>query len=198
MASVRTGLLFAAGFYSATLAMKVPVVWAALSSENAACRDFIAKKVLTLEDTVLREQLKCHQNRSGGLLGAAVDCSDVNDPAFPGAAAVAKAAAQLSSGVATKCAAASTPAANGYTSCPSPCTTSVPSISSYNDVGACLICQTKEEAAAAIQAVFGAAPPVQGTKNAAWKCQNTSVGEFTPTLTTNTRISKNASPCTRR
>jgi hypothetical protein len=151
--------------------------WAAtLGSADTSCRDFIAKKIVSLEDVILREQLKCHDKRARGLLDAAIDCSDANGPSFPGAAAVAKVEAQLSSGIGTKCAAASSPAANGYTSCTAPpCNTAVPSINSYNDVAACLICETTAEAAAAIQEIFGSDPPVQGTKNSAWKCQNTYV-----------------------
>ncbi len=95
---------------------------------------------------------------------------------FPGASTVATAASKLTSGIGTKCAAASTPADNGYTSCASPCAAAVPSLASYSDVAACLICETTAAATTAIQAAYGTSPPIQGTTDAAWKCQNTYVG----------------------
>ena len=149
---------------------------AALSSANTACRNFIGPKVVTLEDTILREQIKCHQNRSSGALDASVDCNDPGSASFPGASAVTSAAAKLTGGIATKCASASTPANNGYTSCPSPCNAAVPSIASYSDVAACLICQTKAEATSTMQIAYGPNPPIQGAKDSAWKCQNADVG----------------------
>jgi len=177
MASVRVALPLAAVVCVSSLLMSGGVAGAALSSANTACRDAIAKTVVALEDTILNEQIKCHQARSRGVLDAGVDCSDPDDASFPGAAAVAKRAAQLAAGVATKCAKASAPAANGYASCASPCDVTVPAISSYNDVAACLICQTKDTAADAMRTIVGFSPPVQGAATSAEKCQDTYVGK---------------------
>ncbi len=174
MRSARTVLALA----TLTLfVLREGAAWAdALSSGNSTCRDFIAQKVVALEDIVLREQIKCHQNRSSGALDPSVDCSNPDGASFPGAATVAKSASKLTSGIGTKCASASTPANNGYASCPSPCDATVPSIARYSDVAACLICQTTAEATTAIQAAYGMNPPIQETKNTAWKCQNTYAG----------------------
>jgi YHYH protein len=175
--SDRIVLPIAALVLSASVAMSAAgSAQAALSKEDAACRYYIGQKVITLADTLLREEIKCQQNRSLGKLDAGIDCSDPDGVSFPGATTVAKAASNLTSKAVSKCASASAPATNGYTSCPSPCDGAVPSIASYSDVAACLICQTKAEAATAIQLVYGANPPIQGTKDSAWKCQNTYVG----------------------
>jgi hypothetical protein len=158
---------------SATLAVtSAGSASAALSKADSKCRDFIAQKILKLEDTLLREQIKCE---SQATLGASTDC-DPASAAFSGATAVAKAAGTLATGIATKCASASTPAANGYASCASPCDAAVASIASYSDVAACLICQTEVRAVAAIESAYGSNPPIQGAKNTGWKCQNKDVG----------------------
>jgi hypothetical protein len=178
MISIRNVRPLAALVVSAALPITgAGSAWAAaLSSANSACRNFIGQKVVTLEDTILREQLKCHQNRSRGALDPSVDCNNPDSASFPGASAVATAASKLSAGIGAKCASASTPANNGYT-CSSPCNATLPSIASYSDVAACLICQTKAEATTAIQTAYGTNPPIQGVKDTAWKCQNTDVGK---------------------
>lgn len=175
MASGRTLSAVAMVTVSAMLA-GAGTAWAALGSADTACRDFISKKIIALEDVVLREQIKCGQNRGSGALAASVDCSDPDSASFPGTAVVNSVASQLTSQIGAKCAAASAPASNGYTSCASPCSASVPSIATYSDVANCLICQTKAAASAAIQSAYGTDPPVQGSKNSAWKCQNAYVG----------------------
>lgn len=147
-----------------------PVPAGALGSKDSACRNFIGTKVGTLADTIIREQVKCNQNRARGALDASVDCNDPDNGSFPGASAVATAASKLATGITTKCSAASTPAANGYSSCPSPCSTLVPSVTSYSDGAACLICETKAAATTVFQLAYGTSPPIQGAKDSAWKC----------------------------
>jgi len=169
-------------FFVALLAAIIPVTGAAgafaqVSSGNATCRDYIGKQVAKLADTVIREEVKCQQNRALGSVHASVDCSVPDNPAFPGLVTIAKIAGRLSDKIATKCSAASAPAGNGYAACPSPCDGAVPSIASYSDVAACLICETKAATSTAIMAVYGANPPIQGTRDAAWKCQNIRIGK---------------------
>ena len=149
----------------------------ALSAADATCREFIAKRTSGLEDTALNEAVKCAKQRSLGAIAAATDCSDVGGAGFPGAAKVAKAAGKLSADIGIKCAGASTPAANGYASCPSPCDTTVPSIAGYADVASCLACLAKADVTTLVQTAYGTTPPVQGDSTPAWKCQNKDVGK---------------------
>jgi hypothetical protein len=153
-----------------------PARAATLGNADSACRYYIGSKTISLEDVVLREQIKCNQDRSRGTLDPSVDCSNPDSASFPETATVAKSASQLTTGVAKKCASASPPASNGYTSCGSPCDSVVSSIGSYDDVSTCLICQAKAAATVAIRTAYGTDPAIQGTKNSAWKCQNTDVG----------------------
>ena len=155
--------------------------FAALGGPDTACRDFIATKVRTLEDVVLKQQIACNQKRALGTIAASVDCNDATSPSFPGASSIATAAGKLTGGIGSKCAAASTPAANGYAACATPCDATVPSITSYGDVAACLVCLAKADATTAMRTIYGTNPPVQGAKDDAWKCQNLDVGKASRT-----------------
>ena len=72
MTSAR--IVLAALVCSATLAFAgAGSASAALSTANSKCRDFIGQKIVTLEDTLLKEQVKCHGNRSRGALDPSVN-----------------------------------------------------------------------------------------------------------------------------
>jgi hypothetical protein len=151
----------------------------ALSSADARCRNFIESKVRVLAGTVLLETMRCHDKRLRGLINAGIDCSDPSDPGFPAASTtlINSAASRLSASIEPQCAApASSPAGNGYATCPSPCNASVPAITSYSDVAACMVCLAKSRVHDAVATVFGASPPVQGSATAAWRCQYVDVG----------------------
>ena len=153
---------------------------AAAASTDVTCRKFIANSVRTLAYQALKAQNDCHDKRLRGLIDAAVNCNDLDDPSFPAASAtgVNSAAAKLASGVTSSCGSGvSAPAANGYTSCPSPCNASTPVISTYADVAACLTCVAKGQSAAAVETAYGSTPPAQGGRTTAWKCQNEYLGK---------------------
>ena len=153
---------------------------AATSTKDAACRKFVANSVRTVTYAVLKAHLDCHDKRLRGLVASSVNCNSLDDPTFPAASAksVTSSAARFLNGVGSACGTgASSPAGNGYASCPSPCNAATPTIGSYADVATCLTCLAKQGAASAIDTTYGASPPVQGGKTSAWKCQNEYLGK---------------------
>jgi len=153
---------------------------AAAANKDTTCRKFIANSVRTLVYQVVKAQEDCHDLRLRGLLDSSVNCNDVEDASFPPSRtiSVTAAAVKFSTGVLKSCGSgASSPATNGYTSCPSPCNSSTPTISTYSDVATCLTCLTKTQAAAAVETAYGAAPPVLGDTTSAWKCQTQDIGK---------------------
>ena len=150
---------------------------AALSKEDSLCRRYLGTRVRVLADTIVNEGRKCNRDRSRGRLDPSVDCNDPDSPTFPGLAKVARAADKVADIAAKKCSSGvSTPSANGYASCPTPCDTAVPSITSYDDVAACLVCLAKSEASTALDAVYGSSPAIQSQADDAWRCQNSYIG----------------------
>jgi hypothetical protein len=116
-------------------------------------------------DTV-KQLGKCHSQRLNGNLPAATDCNDETNA--PWAELRARDADSLRLRTYKRChvAAASPPATMGFASCPAPCDTSLPNISSYADVAECVICQiyaTAEELAAN---VYGTPALPTGTQEA--------------------------------
>lgn len=151
---------------------------AAAVSKDVTCRKFVANSVRTLAYKVLKAQNDCHDKRLRGLIDPSVNCNDLNDPSFPPSTSVTAAAASFASGVARSCGSGvSSPATNGYASCPSPCNVATPTISTYADVATCLTCLAKQQSAAAIETAYGANPPPQGGRTSAWKCQNEYLGQ---------------------
>ncbi len=153
---------------------------AAAASTDTTCRKFIANSVRTLTYKAVKAQTECHDQRLRGLISPTTDCNNLTDPGFPASSikSVTSAATSFASGISKSCGTGvSAPATNGYTSCPSPCNATTPTISTYADVAACLTCLAKDQSSAAIETAYGATPPVQGSKTTAWKCQNEYLGK---------------------
>jgi YHYH protein len=145
----------------------------ALSSAQAKCRNFIATKVRRVADTVLNEEIKCQSDHA---LGVSVDCSSPDAAGFPamGKSRVARAVTGLDT-IGSHC--ITPPNGDGYTTCPSPCNGTVPAITTYADLGHCLVCLAKAHASTLVTTAYGATPPILGTPSDTWTCQNRYVGK---------------------
>jgi hypothetical protein len=149
----------------------------AIPTANALCRKTVAKAARGLTGKVLSGSVACHKRRHQGSIAATIDCNDVDSVGFPGAYAAKVSAAVASAAVKVpgKCATASSPAANGYASCPAPCNSVVPAIGTYADVANCLSCVAKAQAKATLLAAYGGAPPASLGDDAS-RCQDSRIG----------------------
>ena len=65
------------------------VVSAQLSLDNAKCRKSIGKAVRKLANAVIKQKAKCYRlSMKQSPKAQGVDCSNLNDPGFPGANAI--------------------------------------------------------------------------------------------------------------
>ena len=148
----------------------------AVSSAAAKCRLSIAQGTQVVASYVLTQMVTCERSRVRGAIAATVDCSDLTDAGFP-ATRLAKINTRVASRaqqMVTSCSASTAPGL-GYTACPSPCDTTVPTIATFTDAASCLTCLAKAEAAAAILTTYGASPPPSLAGSTAWSCQNSRI-----------------------
>jgi hypothetical protein len=174
MSRFRTGriVLLAAALLSSACHTADAVV----DDATATCRAALSLQTRSFADTVLAKIIGCARDRMRGKLAADTACDDLTAATFPGrsASTIADAVARLTSRVAASCADVS-PATLGYTTCPSPCDATVPALSGFADVAACLICQAEQQSETLVATLYGATPPIQSAIDAAERCQDTYV-----------------------
>jgi hypothetical protein len=148
-----------------------------LDASLVRCRKYLAAGSHALALSTLNQEIGCHKQRMLGKLASDVDCTDVDDPAFPASKRnrIQSKASRLVSRVGSYCGSLS-PAALGVAGCASPCDAQVPSLSTLEDVAQCLACLAQHHATLAVGAAYGVMPPVTLVRNSIWKCQNTYVG----------------------
>lgn len=139
---------------------------AQLPREAARCRAAIAKGLLKLGDTILKDRLTCHRRRNDGLLPATTDCNSAVSAPF--SAKVGQALVKFSA-ASSRCAQTAQPADYGYVACPPPCE-SIP-IGDYPDLSTCMSCVTQAAVDGALAVAYGI-PPVRPARDAA-DCQKT-------------------------
>jgi hypothetical protein len=109
---------------------------------------------------------KCHSQRLNGNLPPETDCNDETNA--PWAKLRARDAFSLRRRAYRRCHVpmASPPATMGFTSCPAPCDTTVPAISSYEDVANCITCQVLASSEVLAAQVYGTPPLPAGPQEA--------------------------------
>ena len=113
------------------------------TSDVVRCRDTVAKNGSKLAKTINKVLVGCHKTRLK--TGNAVDCNVIlpaSDPKNKIGKIETKFRDQVG-GAGDRCSGVGTPAALGYTGCPSPCAGTVPTIASFADVAECVICLTR-------------------------------------------------------
>ncbi|MEO2169339.1 MAG: hypothetical protein ABGY42_14720, partial [bacterium] len=135
---------------------------------DTRCRRDLGKGVRLLSTEAVKRMGLCYKKQMKGVFPG-VDCSDLDDPAFPYAIQVETKRAKLEGFANKSCAAASTPQALGHLVCPAPCEDTV--ISDYASVSDCLTCLVKDQAAIAIEDAYGTVPG--GATSDQYRCLNT-------------------------
>ncbi len=143
-----------------------------IANADVDCREAISKQVRKLTDRMLSAHADCHKDRRKAAIAASVDCNDFDGSGFPSkwVEKISDLITAAQTNIASKCSAANSPAANGFSTCPSPCDGAVPTISGYSDVATCMACVARAEAATASTAAYGSNPPTNLSTDAA-KCQ---------------------------
>lgn len=116
-------------------------------------------------DTV-KQLGKCHSQRLNGKLPAATDCNDESNAPWAGLRARDADSLRLRTYKRCHVSNASPPATLGFASCPAPCDTAVPIISTYADVAECVICQVHASAEQLAVSVYGTPTLPTGTQEA--------------------------------
>ena len=149
----------------------------ALDTGATKCRNYISSKTYKLAVNTVAYEVKCHRLRMLGTVAAAVNCDDIDSAGFPTASVTAlnAAAARFLTSVSGRCSGL-TPASLGYSACPSPCDSVVPTIGVMEDAASCVVCLAKHFGSAAISTAYGSTPPITTTETTAWTCQNTYAG----------------------
>ncbi len=157
------------------LATCVAISWTALAEAQTltkgdeSCRSTLAKSVLKLTRTSLREQAQCHRLRMLAALPSSVECNDFDSLPENSRDKIEGVVAKLRSKAARGCRAASLPAGNGYTTCPAPCDGIA--VTNYDGVGSCLACLVRDRVDATGVIIYGT-PPTPGTETDEQSCQN--------------------------
>src|SRR5262249_1339403 len=112
---------------------------ASFSSDQRACRAAVSKSGDKYAKGDLKAMTGCHKKRDNDGSMAGTNCNDLT--AADSAGKVPKAAVKFDSSVSAKCTGV-TPSDVDYSACPSPCNTTVPTISTFADVVDCLVCLT--------------------------------------------------------
>lgn len=156
----------AAWAFAATVWLASAPAGAQLSVADVRCRAALAKGVLKLAGTVVKERARCHKSRMNGQLGAWVACNDSEQAPF--SLAIDNALSRLASAT-EGCAESSTPGDNPFVACPPPCDAIL--LDGYDGVAPCLSCVSGSELDAALVLAYGT-PPVLAAREAS-TCQNT-------------------------
>lgn len=122
---------------------------------DARCRNALGKGVLNLVDETVKRRADCFIDVMRGK-SEGVDCNDLDDPEFPGAAKIERARNKLSDLAQRSCEGASSPQELGYLVCPEPC--GAVSTTDYAGVASCLQCLVEDWTQDAIAETFGTPP----------------------------------------
>lgn len=120
-----------------------------------ACRAAVGKSAAKLTRTVLKAVTTCHSTRSRDGAMAATDCNDIVTADVRSAVPTAqqKFVSTLTSPTG-RCAGVA-PSDALYTSCPSPCSSEVPSLATFDDVAACVVCLARDGIETFAQTIHG-------------------------------------------
>lgn len=128
----------------------LPALAQPFTAADARCRKALHGGMQRLANTIVKEQVRCHQVRIRENIPPSVDC---NDPAnFLSPQRVAN-AEQVVLRAAKRCADAAPPAALGFGACPAPCG-ALP-VATHADVAACFACVARATAVGMVEDVFG-------------------------------------------
>ncbi|HYC55966.1 MAG TPA: hypothetical protein VEL28_13610 [Candidatus Binatia bacterium] len=122
--------------------LSIPAVAAALTSDQASCRDAIARAMSGYARTTGQIVASCHRQRSAGDLPASVDCNDVDDADQTGRLSSERASVRSSIGSA--CGSSSALLGDQYAACPAPAQASddggdSTGLDDFEEVAECLI-----------------------------------------------------------
>lgn len=110
---------------------------AAFTPSEIKCRDTVAKLGTKLAQTAAKAFNDCHAKRVAGVVAVPTDCNASAEADLKGK--IQKAAVKLTSQVPAKCPGLD-PASLSYLACPTPCDATVPSLTTFDDVAACVAC----------------------------------------------------------
>jgi len=139
---------------------------AQLPRDVTRCRSVLAKGLVKLSDTILKERLACHRRRSDGLLPITVDCNRADGTPFSPKTGQALVKFALAT---QRCAQTTRPVELGYVACPPPCAEIA--MDDYSDLSSCMTCVVQSAVDSALRAAYGV-PPVRPARDAA-DCQKT-------------------------
>lgn len=129
---------------------------AAFTVADIKCREAIAKRGTALAKATVSALVECQALKVAQGLPTDFDCRISANADFR--AKVARNVGRLSATAAKKCG-ARPPAELGYLGCPFPCDGSVPSLTTYGDVGSCLACVVNRDTENLVAGALGN-PPV--------------------------------------
>jgi hypothetical protein len=135
-----------------TLVDSRPAV-AAFTAAQLECRETIAQLGAAIAARTAKSMVACHGQRESGRIASSMDCNRPAD--FDTDGKLAAAAFDYSARAAGACSGSSTSSLN-YLGCPSQCNAEVPSLSTFEDVTACITCMLGETTGEAGRSVLGA------------------------------------------